>query len=160
MTRRGIAGIALAGLIVLAGALLLRGGGQPSEDGPAPRPASAQPRSGPPTLYCEFTNFADRTPLVGFYFSIEEERPSVVYAQIFQRERDGEQSDFGGPDAPRPEWTFDGSANPALLQAPGDDTQINLYDYDTKKPGVNWYEAGLRSIRYRNLGGKCRRSAA
>ena len=74
---------------------------------PAPDAAAEGHASGDkdrqPTLYCEFTNFADRTPQVGFYFLIEGTRTPPTYALIFQREKDGAQADFGGPDAPRPE---------------------------------------------------------
>ena len=46
-----------------------------------------------------------------------------------------------------------------MLHSPDDATTINLYDYDPNKRGVTWFEAGLRSIQYKNLGGRCRRSA-
>lgn len=124
--------------------------------------ASADPhvRRRKPTLYCEFTNFADRNPLVGFYFEIDESQALPTYALVFQREQDGTQTDFDGVGTPRPNWVFDASQSPAILSAPDDETTINVYDDDPAKPGANWFEAGLRSIRYRNLGGKCRRSAA
>lgn len=113
-----------------------------------------------PKLYCEFTNFADRSPLVGFYFEIDESQAPPSYALVFQREQDGTQLDFDGVGTPRPKWVFDASQSPAIISAPDDETTINVYDDDPAKPGLNWFEAGLRSIRYRNLGGKCRRSAA
>lgn len=143
---------------VIATTIALR----PRSDGPSSESAKpeAQSKAAVPTLYCEFTNFADRTPLVGFYFTIEQDRPKPVYAQVFQREQDGTSDDFGGPAAPRPEWSFDSAGSPAVLHSPDDAMQINLYDYNPDKPGSNWFEAGLRSVRYRNLGGKCRHSAA
>ncbi|GJE54975.1 hypothetical protein [Methylobacterium thuringiense] len=170
MRRLGIIGVGIAAIaLVAAAAFALR----PHRDVPAPDAAkpeaalsdaakleAAARKGAVPTLYCEFTNFADRTPLVGFYFTIEEGGPKPVYAQVFQREQDGTQDDFGGATAPRPEWSYDGSESPAVIHSPDDAMQINVYDYDPSKPGTNWFEAGLRSVRYRNLGGKCRHSTA
>ncbi len=119
--------------------------------------APAAPRQ--PTLYCEFYNFVGRKPKVGFYFTIAHEGVSPAYEQVFQREGDGAQTDFGTDGASRPEWAFDGSDSPATLRSPDQAIQINLYGY---KPvaGTTWFEAGLRSVQYLNLDGKCRRSAA
>ncbi|MGU3539817.1 hypothetical protein [Methylobacterium sp. A54F] len=50
------------------------------------------PSPGAPTLYCEFTNFADQTPLVGFYFRIEGSPMASVYALLLQREWEGSQA--------------------------------------------------------------------
>lgn len=157
MTRTGYAALAAALLLAAAG---LAWSGLRAVD-PAPEPAApagtrgAAPKAAAPTLYCEFTNFADRTPLVGFYFRVE---APPAYALVFRREQDGAQEDFGAEAAPR--WRLDGAADPAVLSAPDDGTQINLYAYDPARPGQTWFEAGLRSIRYRNLGGRCRHSAA
>ncbi len=155
------------GFAVLAVVLSIAGGGLwiwalPSDvSRPLDRPADA--RSEPAassdrhaTLYCEFTNFADRTPLVGFYFLNEGTAELPKYALIFQREKDGQQTDFSGETTPRPEWKFDGSESPAVMHSPDDAIAINLYNYDSSKIGTTWFEAGLRSIYYRNLGGKCR----
>jgi hypothetical protein len=164
MGRTGIILIGTAALAVVVAATValrpkgngpdIRGGGREASTSEAPSKGAV------PTLYCEFTNFADRTPLVGFYFTIDGDPPKPVYSQIFQREQDGTSDDFGGPTAPRPQWSFNGEENPAVLHSPDDSMQINLYAYEPKKPGSNWFEAGLRSVRYRNLGGKCRHSAA
>ena len=166
MTRFGIASVAVT--MIVAGA-----GGWLWFSQPEPRPAIDQrsaskhvpeepaPASGAdkrPTLYCEFTNFADRTPLVGFYFLIETTTTPPVYALIFQREKDGSQADFGEGNTPRPAWRLDGSDSPAVLRSPDEAIAINLYDDDTGHHGAAWFEAGLRSIQYKNLGGKCRRS--
>ncbi|GEP10746.1 hypothetical protein [Methylobacterium gnaphalii] len=48
----------------------------------------------------------------------------------------------------------------AVLHAPDDAVLINLYDDVLERLGSNWFEAGLRSLRYRNLGGQCRHSTA
>ncbi len=167
MRRLGTFGVGVAVVAAVAAALALR----PHRDAPstdAAKPDAARSNAATdgilartaavPTLYCEFTNFADRTPLVGFYFTIEGDGQKPVYAQVFQREQDGTQEDFGT--GPRPAWSFDDTQSPAVIHAPDDAMQINLYDYDPKKPGSNWFEAGLRSVRYRNLGGKCRHSTA
>lgn len=119
----------------------------------------AASRTSTSTLYCEFNNFADQTPLVGFYFRVEGVQSVPVVSLLFQRERDGTQVDFGGLDVPSPQWVFDGSGSPATIRAPDGDMQINLYGSDPLKPGPVWFEAGLRSIRYKNLGGRCRRGA-
>lgn len=117
----------------------------------------AKPRE--PRLYCEFYNFAGRAVKVAFYFGIADEAASPRYGQIFQREIDGTQTDFGADGQPRPAWAFDRSDEPATLRSPDEAIQINLYGY---KPvaGTTWFEAGLRSVQYLNLDGKCRRSAA
>ncbi|MGU3539858.1 hypothetical protein [Methylobacterium sp. A54F] len=123
------------------------------------RPTITAPRTSTSTLYCEFNNFADQTPLVGFYFRIEGVQSAPVVSLLFQREQDGSQIDFGGANVPSPHWAFDGSSSPATIRAPEGDMQINLYGYDPRKPGTVWFEAGLRSIRYKNLGGRCRQGA-
>ncbi len=46
-----------------------------------------------------------------------------------------------------------------MIRSPEDDTQINLYGYEPGRTGTVWFEAGLRSIRDKNLGGRCRQSA-
>lgn len=127
-----------------------------SQAAPAATPKQAPPAA---TLYCEFNNFADQTPLVGFYFLIEETKTPPVFAQIFVRERDGSQENFGSPEAPRPEWSLDPSESESALKAPHDETRINLYGYDPHDKAGRWFEAGLRSNRYKNLGGKCRRGS-
>ncbi len=127
---------------------------EPARAAPIAGAQRATPKGGAPTLYCEFTNFADRTPLVGFYFRVE----PAGYALVFRRDQDGAQEDFGLESAPR--WSLDRAADPAVLGAPDDETRINLYAYDPGRPGQVWFEAGLRSVRYRNLGGRCRHSGA
>ncbi len=112
------------------------------------------------TLYCEFTNFADQNPRVGFYFSRVPDVPTTTYELIFQRERDGTQDDFGQDGSVRPRWTLDASDEPAVLHAPDESIAINLYDFGQRTTGTTWLEAGLRSTRYLNLGGKCRLSSA
>ncbi|GLS45016.1 hypothetical protein [Methylobacterium brachythecii] len=163
MKRRGLTVIGTAAIAaIVATTFALRPHrDQPNQGDRAETAKSeAAAKAAVPTLYCEFTNFADRTPLVGFYFTIDGDAAKPDYSQIFQREQDGTTDDFGGPAAPRPQWSFNGGESPAILHSPDDSMQINLYEYDPKKPGSNWFEAGLRSVRYRNLGGKCRHSAA
>jgi hypothetical protein len=116
----------------------------------------AGPRTSASFLYCEFNNFADQTPFVGFYFRVEGIPSAPAVSLLFQRERDGSQTNFGGQDGPSPQWAFDGSSSPPAIHAPEGDMQINLYGYDPREPGKIWFEAGLRSIRYKNLGGRCR----
>lgn len=129
------------------------------ETAPVAHSEPVEPQERQPTLYCEFTNFADRNPRVGFYFAIERRDGSPVYAQIFRREADGTQIDYGTDGARRPAWAFDGSDNPATFASPEDETVILVYDYDPKRAGAPWFEAGLRSNEYKNLGGKCRLSS-
>lgn len=156
-TRRlalAVAGLAVVGLAV---ALLLRPGAEQSPNADAPASRRAAPVAAEATLYCEFYNFVGRTPKVGFHFALPP-AGRVDYAQIFQREIDGTQTDFGADRQPRPAWAFDGSDSPATLRSPDGAIQINLYGYDAAKAGPAWIEAGLRSIQYLNLDGKCRRS--
>lgn len=160
----GLVGLAAIGIALGSGLAWRETASPPREEARMHAPAKGTSSSGEkavqaaPTLCCEFTNFADRNPRVGFYFAIEDGRQPPVYAQIFRRERDGAQTDFGADGSPRPEWRFEGAENPAVLRSPDDGTAINLHDYDPGKTGTTWFEAGLRSIRYLNLGGKCRRS--
>lgn len=125
---------------------------------------SADPMMRPPkdqrqTLYCEFNNFADLTPLVGFYFRKEGGRQSSTYTLIFRREQDGSQINAGGPELSAEPWAVDGSGDSVALRSPDDETAINLYGDDTPTRDRGWFEAGLRSIRYKNLGGRCRHGA-
>ncbi len=161
MTRTGYAALAASAVLALACIVWLvrpvpepERGSVPTRTAPSAAAQGGAPKSGAPTLYCEFTNFADRTPLVGFYFRVE----PAGYALVFRREQDGAQEDFVPESAPR--WSLDRAADPAVLGAPDDETRINLYAYDPGRPGQVWFEAGLRSVRYRNLGGRCRHSGA
>lgn len=159
------------GFAVLAVVLLIAGGGlwlwalHGDLSRPLDRPADA--RSEPAassgrhaTLYCDLTNFADRTPPVGFYFLNEGTTELPRYALVFQREKDGRQTDFSGEATPRPKWKFDGSGSPAVIHSSDDAVAINLYNFDPIKTGTIWFGVGLRSIYYRNLGGKCCNSAS
>ncbi|MDP4025504.1 hypothetical protein Q8W71_22990 [Methylobacterium sp. NEAU 140] len=165
MARSGY--VAAAAAMLAATLLALHGRLSPSAEDPPPEPArrlspvAAPAVAATPTLYCEFNNFAALTPLVGYFFALDPAAGTAngqpAYAQIFRREQDGSEVIYGGPETPRPLWTYDGASNPAVLHDPGGET-INLYDDDAAARGTRWFEAGLRSIRYRNLGGRCRRS--
>lgn len=144
----------------LAGALIAQSRWSGTEH-PASTAAAipAAPRESGASLFCEFTGVADPSPLVGFHFEVGTPRASPTFALVFRRERDGSQTEFGGAEGPSPVWTFDGSDSPAVIRSPEDDTQINLYGYEPGRTGTVWFEAGLRSIRDKNLGGRCRQSA-
>ena len=130
----------------------------PSGDGGAAAPTvRSQPAAQPPTLYCEFYNFVGRTPKVGFTFTMRPDATAPVFAQVNQIEADGSRTAFGA-EAPPPVWGFDGSDSPAVLTAPDGAIRINLYAYDAARRGTTWFEAGLRSVQYLNLDGKCRQS--
>lgn len=126
------------------------------ESKPGDRVATDTPPDRTPTLYCEFNNFADRTPLVGFHFRREGDRQVPTYTLIDRRDVDGSRIAAGGSGLSARPWTFERSGGSASLTSPDDDTAINLYGDDPDGPGTGWFEAGLRSIRYRNLGGRCR----
>ena len=123
-----------------------------------PRPAPGPSRKSP-TLYCEFYNFVGRSPKVGFAFAISDQNERPVFAQVSQFEMDGSRADFG-EGVPRPIWAFDDAQVPATLTSPDGAIVINLYAYDRTKSGGAWFEAGLRSVQYLNLDGKCRQGAA
>ncbi|MHC2086346.1 hypothetical protein [Methylobacterium sp. CM6244] len=155
----GLAGLAVVGSVVLA--LFVLGEGR---EPPAPSVAEVlRPAPGPsrksPTLYCEFYNFVGRSPKVGFAFAISDQDERPVFAQVSQFEMDGSRADFG-EGVPRPIWAFDDAQVPATLTSPDGAIVINLYAYDRTKSGGAWFEAGLRSVQYLNLDGKCRQGAA
>lgn len=140
--------VALAALIVS----ITRDVAPPPIEAAAPAP---KPR-GETRLYCEFYDVAGRTPKVGFYFASP--AGGSPYGQLFQREADGSQTLFDE----RPIWTYDRSDAAPVLRSPDGTTQIKL-DGDGgangRQPDAGgWFEAGLRSIRYLNLGGRCRRT--
>ena len=118
---------------------------------PAPRPP------GESRLYCEFYNFAGRTPRVGFYFAGPREGGGT-YGQLFQREADGTQTLF----EQRPAWNYDRGGEAPTLRSPDGAIQINLYGdagANGRQPDAGgWFEAGLRSVQYLNLDGQCRRT--
>jgi len=158
MRTRVVAGIA-AGLT--AAALVAFLASIDREPVPPPRPASEAARpvaAADPRLYCEFYNFASRTPKVGFYFTAPAEGD---YAQIFQKDADGEQTIFD----PRPAWTYVRDGEQPTLTSPDGAITINLYGdaRNATRPATaasgGWFEAGLRSVRYLNLEGQCRRTA-
>ena len=156
MTPRTLVLAALAATGSVAVALALLGGGgvppaTPVADAPRPSPRS-------PTLYCEFYNVVGRSPKVGFTFAISDHDERPVFAQVSQFEMDGSRAEFGSDS--RPTWAFDDAQVPATLTSPDGAIVINLYAYDRTKSGGAWFEAGLRSVQYLNLDGKCRQGAA
>ena len=78
---------------------------------------------------------------------------------VFRREQDGSQTDAGGQELSAEPWAVDGSGDSVALRSPDDETAINLYGDEARTRGRAWFEAGLRSTRYRNLGGRCRYGA-
>ncbi|CAO4169311.1 hypothetical protein [Methylorubrum aminovorans] len=122
-----------------------------------PVAAPAPKARGETRLYCEFYNFAGRTPKVGFYFA-SPAGDGTAYGQLFQREADGSQTLFDE----RPTWTYDRSGEAPTLQSPDGAIRINLYGdggANGRQPDAGgWFEAGLRSIQYLNLDGQCRRT--
>ena len=145
----GVAALMAAGV----SALLLRG------SDPEPAPVAAATKPALPTLYCEFYNFVGRAPKVGFTFATSRAGEAPAFAQVNQIEADGTRTAFGRDGAPPRDWTFE-AGDPPNLSSPDDAIRIVLYGYEgTKSPGT-WFEAGLRSIQYLNLDGKCRRGGA
>ncbi|GJE79961.1 hypothetical protein [Methylorubrum thiocyanatum] len=157
MRTRRVAGLAAAMTAVALAALIFaitREGKPPPVEAaaaPAPKP------QGESRLYCEFYNFAGRTPKVGFYFA-KPAGEGAAYGQLFQREADGSQTLFDE----RPIWTYDRSGEAPTLRSPDGAIQINLYGdggANGRQPDAGgWFEAGLRSIQYLNLDGQCRRT--
>lgn len=159
MRTRLVAGIG-AGLAAAALAALLATWDEAPPPSRAAAPAPTPRNPAEPRLYCEFYNFASRTPRVGFYFTAP--AGGTDYAQIFQREADGAQTIF----EPRPTWSYDRTGEEPRLSSPDGAIRINLYG---DAPGAarpasaasgGWFEAGLRSVQYLNLEGQCRRTAA
>jgi hypothetical protein len=127
-----------------------------SAEGPV---QAANPQAGGPVLYCEFYNFVGRAPKVGFTFGIGSAPGSTipVFTETDQIEADGTRATFGEA-APAPIWSFTAVEDPAVLTSPDGAIRINLYGYDPARRGTKWFEAGLRSVQYLNLDGKCRQS--
>lgn len=157
MRTRRVAGLAAAVTAVALAALIFaitrEGKPPPIEAAPAPAPKP----QGESRLYCEFYNFAGRTPKVGFYFA-KPAGEGAAYGQLVQREADGSQTLFDE----RPIWTYDRSGEAPTLRSPDGAIQINLYGdggANGRQPDAGgWFEAGLRSIQYLNLDGQCRRT--
>ncbi|WP_026597348.1 hypothetical protein [Methylobacterium sp. 77] len=150
-----LAGIAAIGSAAIA-LVVLNGRGETPATPVADTPRQSRKS---PTLYCEFYNVVGRSPKVGFTFAISDHDSRPVFAQANQFEMDGTRTEFGR-EAPRPVWTFDDAQVPATLTSPDGAIVINLYAYDRTKSGEAWFEAGLRSVQYLNLDGKCRQGAA
>ena len=149
--------LAVSGAAALAAtalaAFFLRG----SEPAPGPVVVAAKPEV--PTLYCEFYNFAGRAPKVGFTFAVTRAGGASTFTQVNQIEVDGTRTAFGRDGAPSRDWTFE-VGDPPNLVSPDDAIRIVLYGYEGTKSAGTWFEAGLRSIQYLNLDGKCRRGGA
>lgn len=148
----------LLGLAAAAGvALFLTRPGAEGPAGPVTITATVTPTPAERMLGCAFYDAESRIPKVEFTFAVT--GTPAAYVPIDQREVDGAHGGFGSADVPRPAWTFDGSGDPATLTSPDGSIGIKLYAY-RPKAGTTWFEAGLRSVRYRNLDGQCRNSAA
>ena len=150
--------LAVSGAAALAAfgfaALLLRG-----LDHPQPAPGVVATTSAMPTLYCEFYNFVGRAPKVGFTFSTSRANEAPAFAQVNQIEADGTRTAFDADSEPSRNWTFE-AGDPPNLVSPADAIRILLYGYEGTTSAGTWFEAGLRSIQYLNLDGKCRRGGA
>ncbi|MCJ2081275.1 hypothetical protein [Methylobacterium sp. J-090] len=144
-----VSGAAALAATALA-AVMLRG------SGPEPAPVEVAAKSAMPTLYCEFYNFVGRAPKVGFTFAVARTGDAPTFTQVNQIEADGTRIAFGGDGAAPPRWTFEAETPPNLV-SPDDAIRIVLYGYEGTKSAGTWFEAGLRSIQYLNLDGKCRR---
>ncbi|GJE17334.1 hypothetical protein [Methylobacterium marchantiae] len=164
MTKRTLvlAGLVLAGLLLVGLAAAVfgpKGRSEAPASGVVRTDDAPQPSRKIPTLYCEFYNFVGRSPKVGFTFAVTDRDSRPDFAQVSQFEMDGSRAEFGR-DTPRPAWAFDDAQVPATLTSPDGAIVINLYAYDRTKSGGAWFEAGLRSVQYLNLDGKCRQGAA
>jgi len=138
---------------------------------PDPEPVSvvAALKPAKPTLYCEFYNFVGRSPKVGFTFALSGAAAAPRVTQLNQIESDGTRTAFESEGIAAPLWTFEAGAPPTLV-SPGEAIRILLYGYEgtesakaqfgEARSASAWFEAGLRSIQYLNLDGKCRRSGA
>ncbi len=157
MRTRMVAGLAAGLTAITLGSLLFAITREVPPPPITPVAAPAQKPSGETRLYCEFYDFAGRTPRVGFYFAGPKDG-STTYGQLFQREADGSQTLFDA----RPAWTYDRSGEAPTLRSPDGAIQINLYGdggANGRQPDAGgWFEAGLRSIQYLNLDGQCRRT--
>lgn len=156
MRTRTVAGLGAGLTAIVLGSLIFaitREVPPPPIESAAPAPRT----SGETRLYCEFYNFAGRTPKVGFYFA-GPPGDGTAYGQLFQREADGSQTLFDE----RPTWTYDRGGEAPTLRSPDGAIQINLYGdggANGRQPDAGgWFEAGLRSIQYLNLDGQCRRT--
>ncbi|NEU12310.1 hypothetical protein G3T14_09205 [Methylobacterium sp. BTF04] len=150
--------LALIALLVACGAaaaFFLRGEVRPSAANGEDTPTARRTKAADSTLYCEFYDFVGRRPKVGFTFVMMPGAVAPVFTQANQIERDGTRTEFGA-EAPRPAWVFEASDSPATLTAPDGAITINIYAYDPARRDATWFEAGLRSVQYLNLDGKCR----
>ena len=111
-----------------------------------------------PSLDCAFHDMMRTHAVVSYYFDVvvtgEKE------ARFFERAivaENGTRTNFSGDD--RPAWTYglDGDGKP-MITSPDGNERIVLYGLKLGAAGIWPVEAGIRSNRYRNLGGECRQT--
>ncbi|MCJ2036699.1 hypothetical protein [Methylobacterium sp. J-068] len=154
--------IVMSGLLVLGGLALVAVFAVPRFRSTQEPAAATNPPVGGPVLYCEFYNFVGRAPKVGFTFGMVSGgrgagNAAPVFTQTDQIEADGTRAGFADAGV-APVWSFTALEDPAVLTSPDGAIRINLYGYDPARRGATWFEAGLRSVQYLNLDGKCRQS--
>ena len=156
-------GAAVAGVLALlvAGYWAIYASQPQSEEGLVEAPKE------PPQLHCVLIRFTGE-PRLSFLFDISQVGNELRFDQLYLVEISGSDKTVKQP--PFPEWRFDASAEPARLEseisvfdnsAAGSHTEkitIELYDYHPEKSNREWIEAGLKSIQYQNLSGRCQQS--
>lgn len=111
-----------------------------------------------PSLDCAFHDMMRTHAVVSYYFDVDvrENDASRFYERAIVAEN-GTRTNFSGDR--RPIWTYglDGDGKP-MITSPDGTERIVLYGLKLGTAGIWPVEAGIRSNRYRNLGGECRQT--
>lgn len=146
---------------IVAGYALLFDGGEKRETASAPEIVATKPQ-----LYCVFFRLSGKEPRVEFLFNVDREE-RLHFRQLYLIELNGSERSVDAKQPPFPEWAFDGSVHPSQLSSEirvVDNTAagfhqepitISIYDYEPATAARQEFEAGLKSIHYQNLAGRC-----
>jgi hypothetical protein len=111
-----------------------------------------------PSLNCWFYDFTHVRIVVGFDFAVtlSKGKPPRFDEQA-EGSGDGEKTTFDSNQRPTWPYSHDEDGTPTIT-SPDGATRIVLYGLKLGTGGVFLIEAGVRSNRYRNLGGQCRQT--
>ena len=129
-----------------------------------------QTAAAPPQLTCIFYKFTIQRPTLEFAFDIEGTLDDPRFAQRYVATSNGSERQVDVKNEPYPVWQFDPATEPKRLKAEisvldtslaGQHTEpvtIELYSYNPRTISPEWFEAGIKSVHYQNLPGKCRQA--
>jgi len=153
--------LGLLTLSLLAGYFLFLDGSDEADVAAVPETIETKPQ-----LYCIFFRLSGKEPRLELLFNVDRE-DRLRFRHLYSIELNGSQRTVDAKEPPFPEWAFDTSENPSRLSSEirvVDNTAagfhqepitVEIYDYEPATVARREFEAGLKSVYFQNLAGRC-----